>query len=77
MVSKSKRRCRSQNWAKLILELASSANINRNSQVSFEQKFPAFRIGQGYYEKHRIACAGLNDNILRGKVIFLCFVTVN
>lgn len=61
MVSKGKRRCRSQNWAKLILELASQANINRNSQVSFEQKqFPAFRIEQGCYEKHYVSCAGLN-----------------
>lgn len=61
MVSKGRRRCRSQNWAQLILELASQANINRNSQVSFEQKqIPAFRIEQGYYEKPCIACAGFN-----------------
>ena len=43
------------------VELASQANINRNSQVSFEQKqIPAFRIEQGYYEKPCIACAGFN-----------------
>lgn len=73
MTSKGTIRCRTQNWARLVLGLSFQDNLSRNSQVSFKHNdFLLSELVKATMRNMVMLVQNLMRYILRGNMIILC-----